>query len=139
MMSTAPAPIDVWIIRLTDQPVPAEELAWLTDDERHKATQFARPYLQQEYRQVRVAVRRCLARYTGQHPADIAIERTPEGKPELTAPWQHIRFNLSHSHHVLAIAVGTPLRLGIDIEQHSTRRDSLAIAERYFHPHESAT
>lgn len=73
-------------------------------------------------------------------PADDVILRDDEhGRPELAAPWNSLlQFNWSHSAGRALIAVARGITPGIDIERIHARPRALDIAERFFHPKETA-
>lgn len=65
----------------------------------------------------------------------LKVEKGPYGKPFFPACKQ-FHFSISHSNFYAVCAVGTK-PLGIDIERaESSRRDSMKLAERFFHPQE---
>lgn len=64
------------------------------------------------------------------------LTRTPAGKPLLRDNPDHLQFNLSHSHGLIACAVSYGQQIGLDIDFWRRRNRYLAIAQRYFHPSE---
>lgn len=97
---------------------------------------FTQTAARHRYFQVRTFVRECLAGYAGQPPQELIFEKTPQGKPLLANA--ALSFNLSHTGELLALAISRELRVGIDLEPVSTRRNWRGIAERYFHREEFA-
>jgi 4'-phosphopantetheinyl transferase len=73
-------------------------------------------------------------------PAESVILRNDEhGRPELAAPWNALlQFNWSHCAGKALIAVARGITPGIDIERVYVRPRALDIAERFFHPEETA-
>jgi len=71
-----------------------------------------------------------IAHRTGQPLSAIRFERSPAGKPFYPADTD-FHFNLSHSGHYVALAVGTA-PVGVDIEQLRPTMDWDAIAKRFF-------
>ncbi|MES2945307.1 MAG: 4'-phosphopantetheinyl transferase superfamily protein [Pseudomonadota bacterium] len=79
---------------------------------------------------------------TGLHsPKDWRFTAGSYGKPQLSAGQLDIdlRFNLSHTHGMVAVAIAIGLDVGIDVERIERRvADDMAIAEAYFSPSEQA-
>lgn len=107
----------------------------LSDSERRRAQRYKRG--QREFILCRAFVRLCLARYTGAAADALCFDKNAAGKPQLTAPYTHWQFNLSHTRSCAALAVIEGAIIGVDIEQ-SCRRNFLGIAAEYFHPDELA-
>lgn len=129
--------VTLYLLALSEQ-LPAEKaLGWLSASEQHQAESFSREASRNRYLQVRAAVRYCLAQHARCTPQQLIIERSETGKPKLVAPCP-LFFSISHSDNQLAIAITTMGEIGIDLEKVAARRPCTAIAERYFHPHETA-
>jgi 4'-phosphopantetheinyl transferase len=60
------------------------------------------------------------------------------GKPEIDAPGNSLRFNLTHTNGLVACAVTMIDDLGIDAEAPGRVTDCLKLASRYFAPSEAA-
>lgn len=61
------------------------------------------------------------------------------GRPELAAPWnQLLNFNWSHSADKAIVVVARGIAPGIDIERIRPRPRAMQLAERFFHPEETA-
>lgn len=135
--TTATPPVMLYLLALSNQPPSHEAMSWLSASERQQAASFSREPSRHRYLQVRAAVRYCLAHYTGSAPQHLIITRSDAGKPELAPPWQSVFFSISHSDDQLAIAITTAGAVGVDLEKIAARRPCMAIAERYFHPHET--
>lgn len=91
------------------------------------------------YLAAHVALRRILASYLCVEPGAIRYARGPHGKPFLE-PANHngqLRFNLSHSGRIAAIAVADGLDVGIDVEQ-VRRMPFEELASCAFSPNEQA-
>jgi 4'-phosphopantetheinyl transferase len=73
-------------------------------------------------------------------PVDAVVLINDEhGRPELSAPWNTLlQFNWSHSAGKAIIAVARAITPGIDIERVYSRPRALDIADRFFHPKETA-
>ena len=72
---------------------------------------------------------RVLAHYLDIPPEAIELETGPHGKPRLQGE-ARLRFNLSHSADLAAIAVTIDREVGIDVERIDPERDALALARR---------
>jgi len=77
--------------------------------------------------------RRLLQSATGIPAAALTFSVGPHGKPELSAQaGTPIRFNLSHTRGMVAVAVGLRHDIGVDIEALDRIRPDLDLAQRYF-------
>jgi len=132
--------VDVWRLCL-DQPSEADGIASpLSPDEMARADRFHFARDRTRFVRCRSALRRLLASYLGAPAAEIRFEYSTSGKPQL-APEQNSRglhFNVSHSADMALIAVGSDLRLGVDIEKIRDDVEAAALAERFFSPRERA-
>jgi 4'-phosphopantetheinyl transferase len=70
--------------------------------------------------------------------APIRFRHNEWGKPELDAPANRLRFNLTHTRGLAACAVTRDHDIGIDAEALDTAVDTQAIAESHFAPAEVA-
>src|SRR5579862_5158440 len=102
----------------------------LDEQERRRATQFHFAKDRIFYIQAHSMVRKVLSAYTGLAPHRIDYEFGPHGKPSLTEG--SIRFNLSHSAGVAALAVTRNREIGLDVEQMRSDVEFLQIAQRFF-------
>jgi len=71
----------------------------------------------------------------GCSPSTVALSRDARGRPHLPAP---LDCNWSHSADHLLVALGTDVRLGVDLEALRPRPRALDLAARYFAPAETA-
>lgn len=71
-------------------------------------------------------------------PHDLPLTRDERGRPWLLPPLQHLGAGWSHSGDQLLVGLGEGMRLGVDLERLRPRPRLLEIAERFFHPDESA-
>jgi 4'-phosphopantetheinyl transferase len=62
-------------------------------------------------------MRQLLAGYLGADAAELCFERQALGKLRLAAPAQWLRFNLSHSADIAAVAVAHSREVGVDVER----------------------
>lgn len=133
--------LDVWAVSDTFlAPCQPELAACLSADERDRRDRLVRPEDQRRFELFHGALRRILASYLDADPASLNFVRGPAGKPALAAPHgpSELAFNLSHSGHVMALACGRRIRIGVDVEVPAVRTDVEAVAARFFHPREHA-
>ncbi|NNF14992.1 MAG: 4'-phosphopantetheinyl transferase superfamily protein [Gemmatimonadetes bacterium] len=114
-----PGEVHVWVGDLDELASdPGGERAWLSPDERERASRFRRELDRNRWVASRELLRRVLAGYTGRQPGQVELRLGTNDKPELVggedgnAP----HFNLSHSGPKVVIAVAQE-PVGVDIEQ----------------------
>lgn len=87
-----------------------------------------------------VLLRHLLSLYQPHDPADWVFETTPQGRPELVqpmaAPENRLRFSLSHTRGLIAVAVARGWAVGVDVERPRTRLDVAALAPLLLAPAE---
>lgn len=128
----------LWWLDLTqlDDELTARWQALLSETEWQSAQKLSRN--KTRFITMRAFVRLCLSRYTNSAPHTLSLSASLNGKPFLVNNPLEIRFNLSHCNSVAVLAVSLRHEIGVDIESLTRKRNSQAIAERYFHPHEVA-
>lgn len=113
-----------------------DDLASLSRDEQQRAGRLKSRELQRRFIASRQVLRRGLARYLMSDPSDIQLDLGPFGKPFVVKPSNELanrlRFNLSHSEHLLMLAVTLDHQVGTDIEVLREDLDWLLIAESHF-------
>ncbi len=113
--------------------------ALLDSTEQHHYGRLPRPAAQHAYLLTRVLVRTMLSHYRPLPPSAWRFQPGPQGRPEIVNPQaQGLRFNVSHTQGLLACAVADHGDIGIDVESLQRNHDILAIAQRFFSPHEYA-
>jgi len=85
----------------------------LSEDDRTRAARLVMPEKRAQFLRSRAVLRILLAHHTGLDPARIAIHRAAAGKPFIEGD---VRFNLSHSREVTAVALAWGCEVGIDVE-----------------------
>ena len=82
--------------------------------------------------------RESLARTLGFAPETLQITRDAQGRPHFIAPLHHLETGWSHSGEALLLALGEDIELGVDIERLRPRPRAMDLAERFYHPEETA-
>jgi 4'-phosphopantetheinyl transferase len=75
-----------------------------------------------------------IANYLKTNPKTLAFTLGKHGKPAISRScnWLNLHFNLSHSHHLIVIAITVSDVLGIDVEYHTKTLTIEALAEMVF-------
>lgn len=125
----------MWAIPL-EQPASAmpELLVTLSPDESERARRFHALRDRERYIVAHGALRDILGRYVSLAPADVRLCVSPSGKPMLVQESQghQLDFNLSHSHELALVAIGSGRRVGVDVERIRSEAAGEAVAERFF-------
>lgn len=78
----------------------------------------------------RGALRDILARYLNKAPSTVQFHYTEFGKPFLNQ--SSLKFNVSHAHHCILIAIANNMDVGIDVEYSKNAFNYLSIAKEFF-------
>jgi 4'-phosphopantetheinyl transferase len=128
--------VHLWKFNL-DQQSPDSLKLLLSDDESRRAGRFHFAKDRNHFIAARGLLRKLLAAYLGDNPADLKLLYGEKGKPYIAETRQtSINFNLAHSQGIAIYAFSQGRQLGIDLEY---VREDLAdekIAERFFSPRE---
>ncbi len=132
-----PQQIDVWTLkwRHLSGRAATELEDLLTPEEKTRMNRFHKPDDRQRFGLARGALRSLSARYLDADPHALILERGPHDKP-FWSNGEPLRFNLSHSGEWVLLAFSNGLELGIDIQETSSGKDILGIAETALHPDE---
>lgn len=85
----------------------------------------------------RAAERRCAAQVVADAlGAEVVIDHRPDGAPFITGR-EDLHISISHSRHLVAVAIDASRRIGIDIEEPRPRQLE-RVAERFLTPAEHA-
>jgi 4'-phosphopantetheinyl transferase len=123
--------VDVWQADLNQYARCLSKLtAVLNEQEKQRADTFQQPLLRNRYIAVRAITRHVLANYLSAQPADLQFSLGEYGKPDLIS--DSLYFNISHTDHLLLIAVGNLPDIGVDIELIKTRSNMDGMAKRCF-------
>ena len=107
----------------------------LSDEEQARLRTISHPDQAKFYQQSRCLLRTLLGQLLHQPPAEICFSTATHGKPLLAQ--RQLQFNISHNKHWLCIALAA-VPVGVDIEftTEAPTRPWLALAKRFFTPHE---
>lgn len=111
-------------------------LALLSAEERARLERRTLERPRREFLMTRALLRATLSRYTGAAPLSWEFSAGEYGKPRALSPALPFHFNLTHTHGLIALALGHEEELGIDAED-LTRRAPLDIADHFFAPPEA--
>ncbi len=112
----------------------------LAADEQVRAAKYSSVSARDHFIIARGLLRTILGRYQGQEPQQLRFQYGVHGKPALAGEddGDMVRFNVSHAHELVLIAVTRDHEVGIDIEFVHRRRAEQQIAERFFSAQEVA-
>lgn len=138
MIRLLPSEVHLWLAATGGEALSGVPAAWTLLDaaERARADRFLVEHARSEYILSHALLRRALSVHTGVDPRDFAFAAGPHGKPSIEAASGHasVRFNLSHSRGVAAVAVALGREVGVDVEQRSERVDVEQVAQTVFSP-----
>ena len=124
--------IHVWTLRtIASRNVIARFEEVLAPDEVSRAAQFRVSRPRESFILTRAVLRYLLGHYLGQRPASICLQYGTNGKPSLSQN-DELRFNVTHSENMAAIAFTQGCDVGIDLEQLRPLPDLDEIAARSF-------
>lgn len=112
---------------------------WMSEEEQARAGRFVRSEDGIRYVLARGCLRAVLARYTGLDPSALTFQSGATGKPALVAMSDgeaRVRFNLSHSHGRMLVAVAKQREVGVDLEQIREQAEVAKLAQRFYSPSE---
>ena len=104
----------------------------LLEPERARAARFRFDADRQRFIASRVILKQILSEYLDLSPAELQFEHNAFGKPSLRGTT--LRFNLSHSDHVLLLGITHGRELGVDVEAIREQLHYEMLAEHYFPP-----
>ena len=131
--------VQVWIATAPPAEADLSALACLlSPDERARADRFAVSEPRRQFVFGRALLRQLVGACATVDPVTLAFDRAPRGKPFLSQPVVNgdLRFNLSHSGRIVAIALARGRDVGVDIEAIACQGDWRLLAERIFSPRE---
>ncbi len=110
----------------------------LDDAERARAARFAFHEDRQAYVAAHALLRAALSQQAGGPPRDWRFAATELGKPYLIDPPRDLRFSMTHTRGMVAVAVTEGVEIGVDVEPANRRAESMKLADRFFAPKEAA-
>ena len=133
-----PSPGEVQVWQADVSAADAHAYALLSPDEQARADRFRRAPDRARFIASHAVLRRVLARYTPDEPADLRFGIAEQGKPFLLAPdgTPDLRFSLAHSGGLALVAVAAGQEVGVDVEAERPLPDVLRLARRVAAPHE---
>jgi 4'-phosphopantetheinyl transferase len=130
--------IEVWTAKLEAGTTRlAEYEHMLSADERARAGRFHFAQDRHRFIVARGILRTLVAGRLGLAPAAVAFSYLAHGKPAVAAE-SPLDFNLSHSGNRALFALSGNGRVGVDLEALDRDVDVMALAQRFFHPGETA-
>lgn len=137
-LSTPKADIDIYYTSsvLDFTPHLSEYLAVLDNSELTIAERFKFAEARKRYIISHGILRQLLAERVNESAANLRIDKAEFGKPFLP-DHPEISFNMSHSGDILAIAISSLCRLGIDVEYYKTRNTWEGLVKKCFAPEEA--
>lgn len=90
--------------------------SWLQPEEIERADNYRDMEARASFLIGRGMARAMLAEATGVAPGDWRFSEGPHGRPDIASPETPFRFNLAHSHGVVACALAKGRDIGVDVE-----------------------
>lgn len=132
--------VHIWGFSLEGSDTTMERFqAWLSPEERARAARFIHREDQNRFTLAHGGLRALLARYVALDPSVLRLQAGTTGKPTLMDLQNHphpVRFNLSHSHGRMLVAVAQGQDVGVDLEQIRDKVEVVKLAERFYTPAE---
>jgi len=126
--------IDIWSIALNKTDINEAELLCILDKAEQQRYQRLHINHRHSFLLSHAACRHILSRYTHYSASEIEYSLNEHGKPGLAnSPYT---FNLSHSHDLAIIAIGTGTDIGVDVEYLKSKPGYMKLAKRFFSPEE---
>jgi 4'-phosphopantetheinyl transferase len=128
-----PKAIHVWTLAVrslhTKLPEPRD---LLSSEELERWQRFRFDVDRQRFAVGREGLRILLAGYTEADPTSLCFAPSDMGKPQLSHPATDLRFNLSHSHEYIMVAVTRHREIGVDLEFQREAIEIDQLADRFF-------
>jgi 4'-phosphopantetheinyl transferase len=124
----APPPFEVWLVPLAANGSCADEVL-LDEQERGRAARFVFERDRHRFVAAHAALRRLLARCTGQAPQALRFDLGAFGKPQLRGT-PGCAFSLSHSGDLALVALAGDGEIGVDLEPVRPMRDTDALVRQ---------
>ncbi|HEV7879704.1 4'-phosphopantetheinyl transferase family protein [Bradyrhizobium sp.] len=134
--------VDVWLAASDE--ISADDLRsyerLMSPDEHARWTRFVVPKPRLQHLVARALLRRTLSRYAEVAPRQWQFDANTYGRPHIAGPTPacDLRFNISHTDGLVAVAVAKGLEIGVDVENVARSLDVLQLAPSVFAPAEVA-
>jgi 4'-phosphopantetheinyl transferase len=137
VLTLAPRHVDVWFTLPGDAAAPSligEYERLLSADEAGRYHRFAFDIHRHHFLVAHALLRTTLSNYASVDPRAWIFTTGPYGRPEVSVPAgvPALRFSLTHTDGLVAVAVTTESDIGIDAEPIGRRASNIDIARRYF-------
>ncbi len=138
----APGEIHVWLSfydEIVDLGLRARYRELLSSKEKMQEGRFYFARDRLRYLVTRVLVRTVLSRYAFINPTEWIFITNPHGRPEVCnaeAKDVNLSFSVSHTHHLIVLAVTKHRSLGVDVENIISCEAPIDVAVRFFAPAE---
>lgn len=127
--SLSPGEVQIWVGSLTASDDTVRDLSMLLSSEENERVGKLPEDRARRYVIGRGILRRLLADFTGEKPAEFRFEYNNSGKPYL--PEGGIQFNISHSSELVLFAFSADRPVGVDVEKLRPVRRLLDVALRF--------
>lgn len=138
----APGEIHTWIVSIHDASLSREDFHNLSEEEHLRASRLSQPEARLRFLSSHAALRRLLSFYLDCPAQELVFAAGKYGKPYLSYSGglnrPDIQFSLSHSGEFAALAFSCSAPVGIDIEKLRPFDKAFSLADRFFHPEETA-
>lgn len=127
--------VQVWIAATPPGAAELSEFAsLLSPDERRRAERFVVAEPRRQFVFCRALLRRLAGACLNIEPSELMFRYQPRGKPLLDRPSSSVdlRFNLSHSGRLVAVALALGREVGVDLESARRLDDWESLAARFF-------
>ncbi len=144
MPDLKPGEVHLWLARY-DRVDDAQAIdAWravLTEEERAQSLRFHFEDDRRRYVATRALVRTALSGYADVAPGDWRFSSNAYGRPSIAETHPEVgdlSFNISHTRHLIALALTRGATLGVDVENFVARQAPIDVAHHFFSPPEVA-
>lgn len=127
----------IWLVRpesASDPGLLREYERLMDDGEKRQRDRLIPPEPRHHQAVTRALVRTMLATYAGVDPQRWQFATNAHGRPEIVEPaeWAHLRFNVSHTHGLIACIAADAREVGIDVEWADRAGRLVELADRFF-------
>lgn len=128
----------IWLATPDSLDQGADLLRWLEPSERAQHDRFHFERDRRLHRTAHALLRGLLGRYGALEPARWRFSKGPYGRPEIAPEHPWLRFNISHTRGLVAVALARRLQIGVDVEEVVAARATDDLAAYVFSPDELA-